>query len=241
MPKGVEDLDLRMGLQQFKVEDHFIGLDTTQWNTAVDGGTVAEDTTTPFGGGVRLATGATDNNEANLYTNAIFAFAPGKPVRAMGVVTITEANTNDSAWFFGLMSDMAVDTIVNGGATFRAASYGAFIWKRKDSLLLECATLNAGVLTTNATEIASTGRNTLEVLIQPYGTGNYAQVTYHIDQVGGQHPSPAFLSNRLTANQDVNFGASPTALSLACGVKAGGANSEILIVDFLGAVQRLGL
>lgn len=242
MPKGLEDLNMRMALQQFEVSDDFVGFNTGLWSTvaADSGASVGKDATTPFGGAARLVTGGTNNNEAYLFTGPSFAFSPGKPVRAIGVVTITEANTDDSAWYFGLMSGVAADTIVDGGLTFRASSYGAFIWKAKDSNFLRCATLINGTLTSTLTEIVSTGRNTLEILITPTG-GNLADVAFSVDQDGGQHSQPVIDSRKITVNQSVNFGGSPTALSLSAGIKAGGANSEILIVDYAGAVQRRGL
>lgn len=241
--KAVEDLAMRFGLQQFGFEDHMIGLASGRWSSvaADSGASVAAYATTPFGGVVALTTGGTNNNEAYLFTPPSFAFAANKPARTIGVVSITEANTDDSAWYYGFMSGVAADTIVDGGLTFRASSYGAFIYKVKDSNFLRCGILNNGTLTAHVTNIASTGRNTLEIAIEPLA-GNRYQVNFAIDDDGGQAPVPAFEPTyRYPFVHEADFGASPTALSLSAGIKAGGANSEVLLVDYASVGQRIGL
>lgn len=241
--KAVEDIQMRFGLQQFGFEDPMIGLTSGRWSTvAADGGSsVAAYATTPFGGVVALTTGATNNNEAYLFTPPSFAFAPNKPARAIGVVSIAEAATDASAWFWGFMSGVAADTIVDGGLTFRASSYGAFFYKVKGSNFLRCGILNNGTLTGFTTAIASTGRNTLEVAIEPLA-GNRYQVNYAVDDDGGQNPVSIFdATYRYPYVHEADFGASPTALSLGMGVKAGGANSEVLLTDFNSVGQRIGL
>lgn len=241
--KAVEDLAMRFGLQQFGFEDHMFGVDATRWSTvaADSGATVARHTAAPFGGVVALTTGGTNNNEAYIFTAPHFAFAPGKPARTIGVLSVAEANTDDSAWFYGFMSGVAADTIVDGGLTFRASSYGAFIYKVKDSNFLRCGILNNGTLTGELTDIPSTGRKTLEIAIDPTA-GNRYEVHFSIDRNGGQAPGPVW--NR-TYNYpilaDADFGASPTALSLAAGIKAGGANSEVMLLDYASVGQRIGL
>jgi hypothetical protein len=121
-----------------------------------------------------------------------------------------------------------------------ASSYGALFYKKKDSNFIRVwAAAGGAVLIDGLTEIPSTGRNVLEIGVMPT-VGNKALITYQIDQLGGQHPTPALGSNRFTFNQEIDFGSSPTALSLAFGQKAGGANSEIMVVDYAGAAQRLG-
>jgi hypothetical protein len=236
------DINLRMGLQQFEISDHFTEYNTTRWNslTADAGATIVKDATTPFGGGIRMATGAVDNNEQYVWSNPIFKFGSQVGLRGIIALTTDEAATDNNSWFAGFLSGVAANAIVDGGLTLAASSYGALFYKKKDSNYIRCwAAAGGAVLIDGLTEIPSTGRNVLEIGVMPTG-GNRAMITYQIDQLGGQHPQAALGSNRFTFNQEIDYGSSPTALSLAWGQKAGGANSEIMLVDYAGAVQRLG-
>jgi hypothetical protein len=236
------DYDLRMGLQQVVIDDHFTEYNTARWNAVTgDGGaSVVKDATTPFGGGLRLATGATNNNENYVYSNPIFKFGSQVGLRGLLALTTNEAATNANAWFAGFLSGVAGDAIVDGGLTLAASSYGALFYKQKGSNFIRCwAAAGGAVLIDALTEIPSTGRNVLEIGIMPT-VGNKALITYQIDQLGGQHPQAAYKANKVVINQEIDFGASPTALSLGFGQKTGGATSEIMLADYAGAAQRLG-
>ena len=236
------DYNLRMGLQQVVIDDHFTEYNTARWNavTGDSGASVVKDATTPFGGGLRAASGATDNNENYVYSNPIFKFGPQVGLRGLIALTADEANTNTKAWFAGFLSGVAANAIVDGGLTLAASSYGACFYKKKGSNFIRCwAAAGGAVLIDALTEIPSTGRNVLEIGIMPT-VGNKALITYQIDQLGGQHPQAAYAANKVVINQEIDFGGSPTALALAFGQKAGSAHSEILLVDYAGAAQRLG-
>lgn len=105
------------------------------------------------GGVYNVVTAAADNDYHAMSTVAEnFLFVANKPLWFEARFKLTEAATNDSAWWFGL-----TDTLTTGGFQANAAgplaSYdGALIWKDEDSLEIDFETSNAGTQNTASAE-----------------------------------------------------------------------------------------
>lgn len=246
--RGLEDLsNVQRPHSQFEIKDDFdgyIGAGTVPFGTGSLGGrwnVLASDSGSsvaidPDGvsGVCQITTGATNNNEAAIFTNEVLLMAANRPIYFSGIVDWTEANTNDAAVFAGVidMPSSGADTIVNGGLTMKTTASGFGFFKPKDSLVWSVFSSNSTTQTVTVTNVASSSSGTrqlLEVEFTPFST-TQATVTFKIN---GQ---PCLDANGVQIEHRVTF-ASATEMAAAFYVKAGGANSEVLNVDYCGAAQ----
>ena len=214
--------------------DAFVTGDEFTDTSADTGAAVAN--TDAAGGVVTLTTGATDNNECYLLsTKELFLIANDKPILASCRLKYSEANTDDANVAFGLMNAVAANSIVDDGgglqASYSGAAFfkldGALNWKVEASL----ATTRTGTVeltAPNSTDkvahaAASTAYQWLEIEIIPFST-TQAKANFFIDEVLVQSITFTYTS--------------ATEMMVFVGVKAGGANSEVVSVDFLGAWQK---
>jgi len=232
LPQSVQDLRHR-----FAIEDDFTGglLDAVKWtDTSPDSGATVAGSDAA-GGAAVLTTGATDNNEAYLLSKQeVFLFAANKPLKVACRLKFTEANTDDANVAFGLANAVGANTIVDDGAGLKTNFSGVAIvkvdggtrWKVMSSLATtqEIVDLTAILSYDKLAKTAGGGvYQILEIDWQPI-SGTVGEARFFIDGVHVYTLSFTFTS--------------ATEMNLFVGVKAGGANSEVVTVDYLYGVQQ---
>lgn len=205
---------------------------TDGWTSlVVDGGTSVA-VNDAVGGRVTLTTGATDNNEASLRsTTEIFLVAAGKPLFCEGRIQYTEANTDDANVFFGFMSALAANSLIDDGGGPRASGSIAGIYKLDGGTVWRCVTRdNDGEeVTASVTTAGGASFQTLRVEIVDSRSA-YATVAFYVDDTTLKDSNGKDITHTFTV-------ASATEMNFGLYVKAGSANSETPIADYLGAWQ----
>lgn len=181
------------------------------------------------GGIYNVVTAAADNDYHAMSSVAEnWLFAEGKELWFEARFKLAEANTNESAWWFGF-----TDTLTTGGFQANAAgplaSYdGALIWKDEATMAIDFETSNAG---TQATTTA----------IDTFVTNTWTRVGFYFDG--------AATTSVITPYVDVGDGwvegtgqnitlSGLEAMHLVFGVKAGPTGgAETLQVDYIKALQ----
>lgn len=214
-------------------DDFITGVDTgTHWLSSDDGGTGTNAYTDIRGGSLSIVTAAADNDYHAMYSSAqAFNCADTKELWFEARFRLSEANTNESAWWFGL-----TDTLTTGG--FQAdvlgplASYdGILMWKDEATMTIQAETSNAGTQDTESS-------------VGTFVTNTWTRVGFHV--------SAAATTAVVTAYVDLSdlgvMTAHGTTMNLTragleemhaiMGVKAGPtAGAETLEVDYIKVVQ----
>lgn len=204
-------------------------------NLAADAGVTAFAETDAIGGRISGATGATDNNEIAIATsNELFLMGAGEPLWCSGHLQFTEANTDDANVMFGFMSALAANSLVDDGAGVRTSGNYAVIYKVDGGTVWRCSSRNGSDVSDNVslTTAGGTAFQELEIEIVEYSTTE-CEIVYKVDNVPLRDTNTNdVISHRLpyASATEMNFGAY---------LKAGGANSETLVIDWLAAGQRL--
>ena len=227
-PRGGSDMLSAKGtlIEYF---DDFFGYDNTatvgDYAEVSDAGTIAQ--TDANGGVLSIATGATDENESYVSSIAeIFKFATDKRLFFEARVKLTEANTDDANIIVGLSDTVAADSLVDAGAGPMASYDGAVFFKVDGGTVWQFETSNAGTQLTN-TNIGDFSDGTWHKLgfMYDYNDGVTAIVTPYLDGVAG-------TAKNLTI-------AGLEEMHILLGAKAGDANAETLLVDYVHvAVER---
>ncbi len=201
-----------------------------QWTSlAADSGTSVAVGTTP-GGVAVLTTGATDNNEAALYTtNAVFLLAANKNTYGEFRAQYAEAATNAANVFLGYASSPGANLLVDDGAGPRTSGTIIGFYKVDGDTKWVCYTRSNSVVYTNTSTNTAGGS-----AYQTFGIeivellGTTCTVVFKID---GQLLRDSSTGQVIRHNILV---ASASAMALVAYVKAGGATSEVLNVDYSG-------
>lgn len=184
------------------------------------------------GGIYNVVTAAADNDYHAMSSAAEnWLFASGKELWFEARFKLAEANTNESAWWFGL-----TDTLTTGGLQANAAgplaSYdGALIWKDEATMSIDFETSNAG--TQNTTSAMATFVTDTWTRVGFYfdgdPTGSGTGIIYPYVDVG----------SGFVAGTEQNITLSGLAeMHGVFGVKAGpSGGAETLQVDYLKIVQ----
>jgi hypothetical protein len=174
-----------------------------------------------------LVTAAADNDYHALASKSeVFKFEAGKPVRAAAYVKCTEANTDDVNIWFGFS-----DTLTTGGVQIDGlgplGTYdGALFFKVDGGTVWQAETSNAGTQFTSSSVSAFTS-----------GAWTLLEIELHSSGASDTVGLVKFLINgTLVATHSLTL-AGLEEMHLILGVKAGGANAETLIVDWLGVTQ----
>ncbi|WP_013626595.1 hypothetical protein [Rubinisphaera brasiliensis] len=217
--------------------DDFFGLEDTTWNTVDDdsGATVAHDAD-GVNGVVLLTTGATDNNEAYLYTNEIFKIANNRTICVDVRLSYSESATDDANVIVGLVNGVAANLLQDNGAGPKATFDGACIYKVDGETRWRVRSSNGTTATTHETTVtAGGGYQLLRIMIVGVDSAT-AKVTYLFDADGGQNPSQAKEYNVIDRippiTHDLALSGLDEELALVVGVKAGSASSEVVSVDY---------
>jgi hypothetical protein len=221
---------------QFEIADDFLDyIDLDMW-TKIDadaGASTAQDAD-GVGGLILLTTGATDNNECYLHTtNELFKVVADKEIDIECRLQFTEANTDDANVIFGLMDAVAANHLIDDGAGPVATYDGAVLYKVDGGTVWVAESSNAGTQVTNTTKTTAGGTayQTLRIRITPRDATD-ADVTFFVDgqqcEDTNQNAGQPFITQTLTLSGLAE-------MALVVGAKAGGANSEVVTVDYIRA------
>lgn len=187
------------------------------------------------GGLVLLTTGATDNNEAYLFsTQELFKFAANRPLVCEARIQYAEANTDDANVFFGFMDAIGANALVDDGVGPKASYSGAVFYKADGESVWSVE--NSIGATQKTTQL--TADNSLDGTAQSAGGAAYQTLAIEVTPHGGGSCDVSFwIDDVLVAKHKDQSYTSATQMMVGCGVKAGGANSEVLTVDYISAYQ----
>lgn len=204
--------------------------------TTTDAGTVA--TTSAAGGQVVLtpADGSVaDNDEAYLATpNAVFLFAPGRPLYGRARLKFSEVTPGVANVCFGFQNAVGADSIVDNGGGLKVSGSTLAVYKIDGEQVFRVASANNGASTVTKTNKAATAGvwYDVELFAADNGDGT-AAVSFKID---GQYLRDG---NNQIVTHSVAV-ASATLMQLFAGVKLGAAtNNDTLTLDFWLGKQKV--
>lgn len=184
-----------------------------------------------------LATDGDDNDEAYLATKCeLFKFAAAKPMFCEALVSFTEASTDDANIMFGLMDAIGADSLLDDGGGPKASYSGAVFfkvdgstnWQVENSIAgtQKTTDLTAANSLTNAAVTAGGAFQRLRIEHHPTAgpSGTTADILFLVDGI-------------LVAKHTDQLVTSATQMSVGFGAKAGGANAETLLADYVYGVQ----
>jgi hypothetical protein len=232
----LQDLEeLSLGRKQFGFfEDFetFVTGDLFTDTSADSGATIAVG---DAAGGVNvLTTGATDNNEAYLLTTKeLFKFAANKPLLFEARIQYAEANTDDANVCLGFMDAVGANSILDDGAGPKASYSGAVFFKVDGGTRWQAESSLAGSQTT--TDL--TAANSLSKSAQTAGGASYQTLRIEVIPVSSTEAEVSFWIDGVHVMKHSLTYTSATEMMAFVGVKAGGANSEVVNVDYIAAYQ----
>lgn len=212
--------------------DHLVTGDRWTDTSADSGASVA--VADAVGGVASLVTGGTNNNEAYLHSTAeLFKFADAKPLVVETRLQYAEANTDDANVMFGLIDNVAADTLQDDGAGPKSNYAGALFFKADGDTLWSVEYSNGATQQT----VQLTAANSLDRVDHTAGGADYATLRIEFAPYGGVGDVRFFLNDSLVyAFTSVSY-SNATEMEVAVGLKAGGANSETANVDYVFAYQ----
>lgn len=175
---------------------------------------------------------AADNDEIYVY-RAIeeFLFASDKPFIFYTRMKYSEANTDDANVIAGLVSGVAVNTLLDDGGGPPASYSGAVFFKADGSTVFSFETSLAGTQTTTVLQDAggSASYREFQIEFRPL-TSTLAEVIPFIDGV------QCLDTNGLPVKHTLTF-TGATEMAAVLGIKNGFTNAETLYVDYVQARQ----
>jgi hypothetical protein len=198
---------------------------------AADAGVTAPAVGDAAGGILTMATGATDNNEvAARTTSEVFLFAADRPAVVEACVQWAEANADDANVAVGWADAFGADLLVDNGAGPKASFSGALLYK-----------VDGETVWRFCTSLGTT--RTVTQLADPAGGSAYQTVRIEAREQGAVVELVPFVGGKQCLDaagrpvkHTITLG-SPTEMHAGVYLKAGGANSETLRVDYLAAYQ----
>ncbi len=225
-PRGGNDIFASSIKTIYTFEDDFFTYDPTatvgNWAVVEDAGAGGGDVITDAAGGV-LSIGCDGDDNDECYVSSIaesWIFTTNKKVYFECRISLTEANVDDANWCIGLSDVAAANTLVDDGASIVASYDGAFFYKLDAGVVLRFNTSNAAAQTDTANAGAFTsGAWYVLGFLYDYNDGVTAVVTPYVNGVAG-------TAHNLTI-------AGLQEMHIVMGVKAGDANEEALLVDYV--------
>ena len=224
----------------FEDFDEYVADD--RWQLVADVGGVQE-VIDAVGGQLSIKCDGDDNDEAYIFTkHQLHLFAANKPLLLMASIKFTEAATDDANILVGLMDAAAANALLDDGGGPAASYDGAVFYKVDGGTKWSVESSNAGDQVTDDTEESAGGGSfeTLAILVTPLNSAS-AEVTYWIDRNGGVdlHQVRANGANPRTPSIKQTIALSGLEeMNVIFGVKAGGANEETLLVDYVSVWQK---
>jgi len=226
--------------RQFGLSDDFLSYtDTGLWTkTDADSGASVAIDADGVGGILVFTTAATDNNEAYIETtNELFLFAADTPIIVEARLQYAEANTDDANVMLGLMDAPGANSIVDDGAGPKSSYSGMVMFTEDGQTLWTFETSLAGTQTTTQTDVTAggAGHAAIRMIAQPVSSTEI-ECTPWIDTAGGSNFKHMRDSKGNLIKHSITLG-SPTQMAGVVGVKAGGANSEVVNLDYFDAQE----
>lgn len=225
-------LDGRRQFGFFEDFHEFVSGDLFTDTSADSGATIAASDAA--GGVVVLTTGGTDNNEAYLLTTKeLFLFAADKPLIGEARIKYAEANTDDANVCVGFMNAVAADALVDDGAGPKASYSGAVFYKVDGGTRWQVQSS----LATTRTTTDLTAANSYDKVAKTAGGSAYQTLRIEVITTSSTEAEVSFyIDGVLVAKHALTY-TSATEMMFFVGVKAGGANSEVVYVDYASAYQ----
>lgn len=187
------------------------------------------------GGLVTLTTGGTDNNECYLLaTKECFLFAADRPMVFEARLKYTEANTDDANLCLGFMDAVAADSILDDGGGPAASYSGAVFFKVDGGTKWNC---EASIGGTQTGTVLLSAANTLDGLDKVAGGGVFQILRIEVAATSPTSAVASFWINGVCVQEITFTYTGATEMKPFVGVKAGGANSEVVTVDYVAAYQ----
>lgn len=212
------------------ISDDFTELNTGIWNTldSDSGASVALDAD-GVGGLCLLTTGATNNNEAYLYSDERYKFADDKMLRYEVELSYTESATDDANVMVGVMDAVGANSLQDDGVGPKASYSGAVLFKVDGGTKWQFETSIGASQTTTQLGDSAGGAQRLSIEFRPI-TSTSAEVVPFID--GKQ----AVDGNGKPVKHVMTY-TGATEMAAMVGVKAGSASSEVITVDYTDCSQ----
>lgn len=185
---------------------------------------------------VTMTTGATDNNEVGLFsTKEVFLIAANKPILGEARIQYAEAATDDANVAFGFADAIGANLLVDDGAGAKTTFSGALIYKVDGGTVWKCIS-SLSTTQTISTSTQTAGGSVDQVLrieIRPVSS-TIAEVSFFCD--GVPLYDVAITNRQQPIKHNLTY-TSATEMMVGAYVKAGGATSEVLKVDYIAAYQ----
>jgi hypothetical protein len=205
---------------EFEIYDDFLHLHDW-WAAVNDGGTGTNTLDATHGGTYSVVTAAADNDYHFITSDAKWLTpAANKGFVFKARVKLTEANTDDANIIVGVSSDVASTALGADGAGPPASYTGCLFFKVDNGTVWQAETSNAGTQTTTASAAAFT-------------SGAWTLLEIRFDPFDDTTARVVFMVNGTRVAEHKLAVASLAACAPIFGVKAGGANAETLIVDYV--------
>ncbi len=186
------------------------------------------------GGVIVITTGGTNNNEAYYKTTKeLFKFALDKTAIFEARVQYAEAATDDANVALGFMSAVAADSILDDGGGPAASYSGALFFKVDGGTRWNVESSIAG--TQQTAELTSV--NSRDKLAKTAGGSSYQTFRIEVHCANLTEAEINFFIDGKFVYQHIVDVTSCTEMQAFVGVKAGGANSEVVNVDYISAYQ----
>lgn len=187
------------------------------------------------GGQVTLTTGGTDNNECYLLTTKeLFLFAANKPLIFEGRLKYSEANTDDANVALGFMNAVGADSILDDGAGLKASYSGAVFFKVDGGTNWKVET---SIATTRTGTVELTALNSLDKVAKAAGGGSFQTFRIEVLPISSTRAEATFYIDGVLVQKIEFTYTSATEMMAFVAAKAGGANSEVVTVDYIAAYQ----
>jgi len=215
-------------------DDFLTGVDTgTHWITLDDAGTGTNTYGDQLGGSLNVVTAGADNDYHAMQSTAeCFDLASTKELWFEARFRLNEANTNESAWWFGLSNTDTTGGFQANTAGPLASYDGILVWKDEATMSIDVETSNAASQDT-------------ETNIATFVTNTWTRVGFHVSAAATTGVCTAYYdvaagTGALTAHSATmnitRAGMEP--MHVVFGVKAGPSNgAETLEVDYIKCVQ----
>lgn len=207
----------------------------TKTVTDVAGG-VGIVTTDGAGGILTVGTeDATDNDEVLLEsTREAFLFAASKPLHFAARIQYAEANTDDANVFVGLMDAAGADAMLDNGAGPKASYTGIGFFKVDGGTTWQTEVSIAGTQTT--TDL--TALNSLDGIAKTAGGASYTVLEFTFKPFSSTQAYVDFFIDGVHVQHLLWTYTSATEVQVAVVLKNGGANAEVMLVDWISCYQK---
>lgn len=181
-----------------------------------------------------IITGGTDNNEACVKgTKETFLMAQDKPISFEALIKYTEANTDDANVFVGMADAVGANLMVDDGAGPKTSFSGFGFFK------VDGGTRWKVISSLGATQTITdlTAANSLDKQAKTPGGGAWQLLRIEFRPIDSTRGEVSFWIDRvLVAQHDITY-TGATEMQETAYIKAGGANSETLNVDWISPWQ----